>query len=65
MKFNVPDMSCGHCTSAIEKAVRKADAAATVTCDLSSKIVGIETALPEAAISAAIREAGFESRPVS
>ena len=38
MRFHVEDMTCGHCTAAIEKAI--AEAGGTATADLASKIVG-------------------------
>ena len=40
MKFRVEDMTCGHCTAAIEKAI--AEAGGTATADLASKIVTVE-----------------------
>ena len=61
MKFNVPDMSCGHCTSAIEKAIGAADPAAKVDCDLPNRLVTVESAIEPAAISAAINLAGYEA----
>ena len=30
--FKVPDMSCGHCTATIEKAIKAIDPTASVTC---------------------------------
>lgn len=65
MKFNVPEMSCGHCTSAIEKAVKAADPAATVACDLDSKEVTIDSALSPELLRGTLKEAGYESAPVA
>jgi copper chaperone len=61
MDFNVPDMSCGHCTSAIEKFVKSADPAAQVACDLDTRTVHIDSALSADKLSAAIKKAGYES----
>jgi copper chaperone len=61
LKLKVPDMSCGHCASAIEKAVRSVDAAAHVTVDLGSSMVAVESKADEKAISDAIRSAGYEN----
>ena len=61
MKFKVPDMSCGHCTSAIETSINEADPSATVTCDLSDRTVQIESKLSEAEIKSTLSEAGYES----
>ncbi|WP_071675651.1 heavy-metal-associated domain-containing protein [Nioella nitratireducens] len=59
-RFNVPDMSCGHCTAAIEKAIKAIDPTATVECALDVKSVTVESFLSESAISEAIREAGYD-----
>lgn len=61
MKFTVPDMSCGHCTAAIEKAVKTADPAAAIECDLPSRKVRVETKLSAEQVAAVIREAGYDS----
>ncbi|MGY9040020.1 MAG: heavy-metal-associated domain-containing protein, partial [Rhodobacterales bacterium] len=34
-RFSVPNMSCGHCTASIQKAIMAADPDATVSCDLT------------------------------
>ena len=60
MKFSVPDMSCGHCTAAIEKQIRAADPAARVECSLDDRTVTVESALGAEALAAAIREAGYD-----
>jgi len=65
MKFNVPDMSCNHCTSAIEKAIRALDATAKVECHLSERRVAVDSVLNESAVSAAILDAGYVSSVVS
>ena len=60
MKFNVPDMSCGHCTSTIEKAIKAIDPTATVSCDLGTRTVAVESFLSDRAVSEAIRNAGYD-----
>ncbi|ETA51111.1 heavy-metal-associated domain-containing protein [Ponticoccus alexandrii] len=62
MKFSVPEMSCGHCTTAIEKAVKAADPRASVACDLSARTVTVDSALEAGAIQAAMKDAGYESQ---
>ncbi|MBU3030680.1 heavy-metal-associated domain-containing protein [Paracoccus marinaquae] len=57
MTFTVPDMSCGHCKSAIEAALSKAGGRASI--DLAAKTVTVEGLDREAAL-AAIRAAGYE-----
>jgi copper chaperone len=64
MDFKVPDMSCGHCTSAIEKSVKSADPAAQIACDLGTRVVHIDSALNADQLSAAIKDAGYESTAV-
>ncbi|SNT40092.1 heavy-metal-associated domain-containing protein [Tropicimonas sediminicola] len=61
-RFNVPEMSCGHCTAAIEKAVKASDANAEVSCDLSDRTVSISSTLPAEALQTAIQQAGYESQ---
>lgn len=58
--FEVQDMSCGHCVSAITQAVKALDAQAQVQIDLASHRVDIEPASADAAaLREAIAEAGF------
>jgi copper chaperone len=60
-KFNVPKMSCGHCTSAIQKEIKAADQGAEVTCDLTDRTVAVESGLSAEALLAAIKSAGYEA----
>lgn len=59
IEFLVPDMTCGHCVSAITKAVSQADAGAKVDIDLTAHTVRIETDLAVNVIEDSIREAGY------
>ena len=63
MKFHVPDMSCGHCTAAIEKALKTIDPDARVDTDLTSKTVTIASAKDVAALQTALQEAGYPATP--
>lgn len=58
--FSVPGMSCGHCTAAIEKAIKAIDPTATVSCELPTRTVSVASFLSEHAVSEAIRGAGYE-----
>ncbi|MDD9718571.1 heavy-metal-associated domain-containing protein [Dinoroseobacter sp. PD6] len=60
MKFHVPDMSCGHCIAAIEKAVKAADPSATIRPDLAAHTTEIDsTASSSAALLQVLAEAGY------
>ncbi|NNF70695.1 MAG: heavy-metal-associated domain-containing protein [Rhodobacteraceae bacterium] len=59
MKFHVPEMSCGHCTSAITKEIATLDPGAKVATDLDERTVDIETAQTRADVAAAIKAAGY------
>lgn len=61
-QFSVADMSCGHCVAAIEKAIKQLDAAAEVVADLGAATVSVRSTGSVDAISAAIREAGYDNR---
>jgi copper chaperone len=65
IRLDVPEMSCGHCKASVEKAVRGLDAQAMVAVDLATRQVEITTAVPQAAVVAALQAAGFESRPAA
>ncbi|KKX29428.1 heavy-metal-associated domain-containing protein [Rhizobium sp. LC145] len=58
-KFEVPDMTCGHCASTVEKAIRMADPNASAKVDLDSKTVSVETKIASEVISASIADAGY------
>jgi copper chaperone len=63
LKLSVPEMSCGHCISAVESAVREVDASARVTTELETKLVIIESSAADEHIRAAIKAAGYENQP--
>lgn len=59
IEFNVPDMSCGHCASAITKAVKQLDPQAKVEVDLSSHTVKVESAEDRQSLAESLTEAGY------
>ena len=65
MQFSVPKMSCGHCTGTIEKAVKEADASATISCDLSDRTVTIQSNMPADDLSDVINAVGYENQLVA
>ena len=65
LQFSVPDMSCGHCVSAITQAVQQVAPGARVTVDLATHRVTVDNAVAADAVRAAIVQAGYEARPVA
>ena len=61
-QFSVSDMTCGHCVSAVTKAVKSVDAQAKVEVSLSDKRVAVRSSLSQQEIAEAIREAGYTPR---
>jgi copper chaperone len=61
-RYKIEDMTCGHCASAVEKAIHGVDPAAAVNVDLGAKEVSVETAANTAAIAQALKAAGYDSR---
>lgn len=59
LNFEVKDMTCGHCVSAITKAVQEVAPEAVTTITLSEHLVQVEGDVSVDAIEQAIREAGF------
>ncbi|MGI4982538.1 MAG: heavy-metal-associated domain-containing protein [Janthinobacterium lividum] len=60
--FNVEGMSCQHCVQAVTQAVRRTDPAAQVTIDLDTGMVNVAGAGSDAAVRAAIDDAGYTVR---
>jgi len=63
IELDVKDMTCGHCVSAVTKAVKGLDAAAEVKVDLGSKRVSVNGRVSQDDVIAALDEAGYEARP--
>lgn len=58
--FKVEDMTCGHCASAITRAVKAADKEAQVRVNVGEHLVEIETRASDAKVlREAILEAGY------
>jgi copper chaperone len=59
--YSVPDISCGHCRASIAREVSTVAGVEAVEVDLDAKTVTVTgNTLDEAAIIAAIDEAGYE-----
>ncbi|MCF1502361.1 heavy metal translocating P-type ATPase [Afifella sp. H1R] len=65
LKLKVEEMSCKHCVANVEKAVKGVDPEAKVDVDLDAGTAAIESSADEAAIEAAIREAGYPNEKLA
>lgn len=65
MDLKIPDMSCGHCTAAIQRAVLATDPAARLAFDLPSRQVNIETSLSLESVQGVLVKEGYVSEPVA
>lgn len=59
IEIKVPDMTCGHCVSAVTKAVKALDPAATVDISLADHRVRVESRSAKDQILRVIAEAGY------
>ena len=55
----IPDMACSACVESITKAIHDIDAAASVSANLTTKVVGIDTKAPDSSLREAIAAAGY------
>ncbi|KHK55372.1 copper-binding protein [Ralstonia sp. A12] len=63
--FSVEGMSCGHCVSAVTRAVQQVDAAASVQVDLSKQTVAVTSSASTDAVKTAIEQAGYPVKAVA
>ena len=62
VQYTVPAMHCGHCKTAVTEEVSAVPGVESVVVDLDTKRVEVTgEALDDAAIRAAIEEAGYEA----
>lgn len=59
LRYQVDDITCGHCVQAITQAVKGVDAGAEVTVNLRAKQVAVTSQASGEAIVQAIRAAGY------
>ncbi|WP_374188709.1 heavy-metal-associated domain-containing protein [Sinorhizobium sojae] len=59
--LNIPDMTCGHCSTAVEKAVKAVDPSSRLTVNLEAKTASIDSEVGSDAFIVAIREAGYQA----
>ncbi|AGA08466.1 copper chaperone [Sinorhizobium meliloti] len=59
--LNVSDMTCGHCVSTVEKAVKSVDPDAKVAVNLEAQTASIDSQIGSDAFIAAIEAAGYKA----
>jgi copper chaperone len=64
-RYRAPEMSCGHCVSTIETAVKQVDPQAVISADLATHQVTVQTRVDADRIAAAIRSAGYQNEPIT
>jgi copper chaperone len=63
--FDIPEMSCGHCKSTIEAAIRSVDPTADITIDLRGHTARIATGQDAGVVARAIESAGYAVTPIA
>jgi copper chaperone len=59
MKLSIPDMTCGHCKAAVERAIIDIDSRADVIVDLGAKTAEVRTTAAEGAVLNALAAEGY------
>lgn len=62
IELSVDKMTCGHCVSAVTKALKEVDPQAQVSVDLATKQVRVETQQAREALTRALDAAGYPAR---
>lgn len=62
MEFEIPAMSCGHCAGVITETVKRLDPEATVSVDLQTRKVSVQTTQERPALAQALAQAGYPAR---
>ncbi len=64
--YSVPEMTCGHCKAAVTRELEDVGGVEAVDVDLDTKLVTVRgDALDDAALIAAIDEAGYDAQAVA
>lgn len=58
--YDIPGISCGHCKSAIEGAVAAVPAVESVTVDIEARTATVVGDADDAAVRAAVDDAGYD-----
>ncbi|WP_422395596.1 heavy-metal-associated domain-containing protein [Roseovarius phycicola] len=58
-------MRCGHCTAAITKKIAALDTSASVSANLDSRTVDVDTSCTISSVVEAIKISGYAAEPIS
>lgn len=61
-RFQVPDMTCGHCAEMVTRAIHSVDSVATVDIDLEAHEVRIHSDVGAAVLAALLEEVGYPAQ---
>lgn len=61
--WSVPDVTCGHCKSAIEGELAGVDGVTRAEVDVDAKLLTVEGDASDDAVTSAVDEAGYEALP--
>ncbi|EAQ05313.1 heavy-metal-associated domain-containing protein [Yoonia vestfoldensis] len=62
--FHIPDMSCGHCKTIVEKAIKGLDPEAQINFDMETRRIALGSVVDTAIVQAALAEAGYPATPI-
>jgi copper chaperone len=65
LTFHIPEIHCDGCIRSLTKAVQALDENATLTADLRTHRVTVQTSAPASAVTEAFEDAGFDVEPAS
>ena len=57
--FYIPDMSCGHCKSTVEKTIHALDPEARVDFDMEARQIALDTRTETMIVQTALAAAGY------
>ena len=58
-EFHLPDMTCGHCASTVNLALKLADPACEVSVDVASRQVKVKSSEERASLVEALADSGY------
>lgn len=65
LTLKITDMTCNHCVSLINRAIKALDADAVVSADLASHSINVQSSQPQEDILDALAEIGYPAKAES